>query len=140
MSHLCFYQRKYFCLNLCFFSLLFLDPTFQSLPYDKQEDKSWNDTVGDVSLLVGLARVELGGLHHLAGGVHEADGAGRVVAGEHLHRRRHHEPPAVVLHLVLQERRDADVDVLEEVQNGVSEHSELEVSIEFREIRRKPVL
>ena len=62
------------------------------------------DPVGVVSPLVGLARVELGCLHDLARGVHEADGAGRVVAGEHLHGRRHHEPPAVVLHLVLQER------------------------------------
>ena len=65
--------------------------------------------------------MELCSFHNLSGVIHEPDGPGDLHPGVDICHGAHHEPPVVVLHFVLQKGGDADVDVLEEVQNGVSE-------------------
>ena len=64
--------------------------------------------------------MELCCLHDLSGVVHESDRPRDLRPGVHGRHGRHDKPPAVVLHLVLQEGWDAHVYVLEEVQDGVS--------------------
>ena len=64
-------------------------------------------------------------LHDLSGVVHEPDGPGDLYPGVDGRHGVHHEPPVVVLHLVLQKGRDADVNVLEEVQDGISANESL---------------
>ena len=71
--------------------------------------------------LVHLTRMKLCSFHDLSGVVHKPDGPGDLHPGVDGRHGAHHEPPVVVLHFVLQKGGDADVDVLEEVQDGVSE-------------------
>ena len=70
--------------------------------------------------------MKLCSFHNLSGAVHEPDGPGDFHPGVDGRHGAHHEPPVVVLHFVLQEGGDADVDVLEEVQDGVSEKGKLQ--------------
>ena len=70
--------------------------------------------------LVHLSWMEFSCFHDLSGVVHELDGPGDLRPGVDGRHGAHHEPPVVVLHLVLQEGGDPDVNVLEEVQDGIS--------------------
>ena len=66
--------------------------------------------------------MELVRLHDLPTLIHEPDGPRGLqpCVREHVERGKHDEPARVVLHVVLQEGGDTDVDVLEEVEYGVS--------------------
>ena len=75
--------------------------------------------------------MKLCSFHDLSRVVHEPDGPGDFHPGVDGRHGAHHEPPIVVLHFVLQEGGDADVDVLEEVQDGVSENGKQETLFIF---------
>ena len=66
-------------------------------------------------------------LHDLSRAVHVPDGPGDLHPGVDGRHGVHHELAVVVLHLVLQKGGDADVNVLEEVQDGISAKRSLEV-------------
>ena len=74
--------------------------------------------------------MKLGSLHHLPKLVHEPDGTRSLQPCVRVHVQGwvHDEPACVVLHIVLQEGRDTDMDVLEEVQDGISDSLDLSYS------------
>ena len=117
-------QHKYFDPELCYALLQFPVLVFAA--------RTLNNLMLNVVVcqcqdsLVHLTRMKLCSFHNLSGAVHEPDGPGDFHSSVDGRHGAHHEPPVVVLHFVLQEGGDADVDVLEEVQDGVSEKGKLQ--------------